>query len=77
MANYGKAKVKLTKCTTKQIKICRKSQTEAILRTEPKNHQDEELPHELFLIIRQKIEIRNAFANSMLTDIKLSKSQLS
>ena len=39
--------------------------------------QDEELPHELFLTIRQKIKIRNAYANNMSTHIKLSKAQLS
>ena len=38
--------------------------------------QDEELPHDLFLI-RQKAKIRNAFSNNMSTDIKLSKAQLS
>ena len=35
------------------------------------------MPHELFLTKRQKIKIRNAFSNNMLTDIKLSKAQLS
>ena len=35
--------------------------------------EDEELPHELLLTTRQKTKIRNAFANNMSTDIKLSK----
>ena len=34
------------------------------------------MPHELFLT-RQTTEIRNAFANNMSTDIKLSKAQIS
>ena len=38
---------------------------------------DEELPHQLFLTIRQTTKIRNAFANNMSTDIKLSKTQIS
>ena len=33
--------------------------------------------HELFLTRRQKTKIRNAFANNMSTDIKLSKTQIS
>ena len=39
-----------------------------------KNFQDTELSHELFLITRQKTKIRNAFANSMLMDIKRRKT---
>ena len=35
------------------------------------------MPHELFLTARQTTKIRNAFANNMSTDIKLSKAQIS
>ena len=42
-----------------------------------KNFEDEELPYELFLTTRQRTIIRNAFANNMSTDIKLSKPQIS
>ena len=42
-----------------------------------KKFADEELQHELFLTTRQKTKVRNAFANNMLADIKLSKAQLS
>ena len=42
-----------------------------------KNFQDEELLHELFLTTRQTTKIRNAVANNMSTDIKLSKAQVS
>ena len=42
-----------------------------------KNFEDEELPHELFLTIRQGTKIRNAFPNYMATDIKVSKAQIS
>ena len=42
-----------------------------------KNFKDEELPHELFLTTKQATKIRNACANNMSTDIKLSKAQIS
>ena len=35
------------------------------------------MPHELFLTTRQTTKMRNAFANNMSTDIKLSKTQIS
>ena len=36
-----------------------------------------DLPHELLLTTRQKTKLRNAFNNSMSTDLKLSKDQIS
>ena len=36
-----------------------------------------DLPHEFLLTTRQKMKLRNAFNNNMLTDIKLSKAQIS
>ena len=35
------------------------------------------MPHELFLTTRQTTKIRNAFANNLSADIKLSKAQIS
>ena len=35
------------------------------------------LPHELLLTTRQKIQVRNAFNNKMSIDLKLSKVQIS
>ena len=35
------------------------------------------LPHELLLTTRQKAKVRNTFNNNMLTDLKLSKAQIS
>ena len=35
------------------------------------------LPHESLLTTKQKTKLRNAFNNNMLTDIKLSKAQIS
>ena len=36
-----------------------------------------DLPHELLLITRQKTKLRNAFNNNMLTNLKLSRAQIS
>ena len=51
--------------------------TETILKLNQKNFEDEELPHELVLAKIQTTRIRNAFANNISTDIKLSKAQIS
>ena len=58
MANYQEMRVNLTNSQLSKLNI---------------DFEDEELPHELFLTTRQKTKIRNAFANNMSTDIKLSK----
>ena len=42
-----------------------------------KKVQGEELPHELFLIIRKEPKIRNALASNMSTNTKLRKAQIS
>ena len=47
------------------------------MRLNKKNFEVDELPHELFLTATQTTKIRNAFANNMSTDIKLSKGQIS
>ena len=36
---------------------------------------ENDVPHELLLITRQKTRLRNAFNNNMSTDLKLSKAQ--
>ena len=77
MENYQEARVKLTDTQLNKLKSAAKNKTETILRINRKNFQDEELPHELFLATRQTTKIRNAFANNMSTDIKLSKDHMS
>ena len=42
-----------------------------------KRFQDEEFPDKVILTTRQKTEIRNAFANNVPMNVKLSKAQLS
>ena len=77
MENYQKARVKLTNTQLNKLKSAVKNKAGTILRLNKKNFEEEELPHELFLTTRQTTKIRNAFANNMLTDIKLSNAQIS
>ena len=58
-------------------KSAAKNKTGAILRINTKNVDDEELPYELFLTTRQTTKTRDAFANNISTDIKLTKTQIS
>ena len=77
MANYENARVKLTYNQTKKLEPAAKNKTGTTLRITKNNFRDEELPHELFLTIRQKAKLRDAFGNDILTDIRLSRAQLS
>ena len=77
MANYQEARVKLTNTQLNKLKSAAKNKTGTTIRLNKKNFEEEELPHELFLTTRQTTRIRNAFANNMLTDINLSKGQIS
>ena len=70
-------RVKLTNTQLNKIKSAAKKKTGTILRITKKYFKDEELPYELFLTTRQIMKLRNAFANNMSTDIKLSKAQTS
>ena len=77
MGNYEKARVPITNTQLNKFKSAAKNKTGITLRIAKKNIQDGELSHELFLTTRQKTKIRNAFANTKSTDIKLSKAQIS
>ena len=68
-------RIKLTNKQLNKIKSAAKNKTGPILWINKKNFQDEELQHKLFLTTRQITKIRNAFANNMSTDTKLSKDQ--
>ena len=61
--------MKLTNTQIKKLKSAAKLNAGTTLRISKKNFQEDELPHELFLI-------RNVFANKMSMDIKLIKSRL-
>ena len=75
MANYQEARIKLTNTQLNKLKSAAKNKTGTISKLNKKNFEDEELPNEL--PTRQTTKIRNAFANNMSTDIKLSKVQIS
>ena len=73
MTNYQEVTVKVTNSQLNKLKSVAKNKAETILRLNKKNFEDEELPHELFLTIRQRTKVRNAFANNMSTEIKLTQ----
>ena len=77
MPNYQEARVKLTGTQLNKLKSAAENKTGKILRIKKKNFEDEELQHELFLATRQTNKMRNAFANNMSLDMKLSKAQIS
>ena len=52
MFNYQETRVKITNTRLKKLESAAKCQTGTISRTNKKNVQDGELPHELFLTIR-------------------------
>ena len=76
IANYKEAKVKLRTTQLSKLKSTAKNKTKN-LRLNKKNFQNEELPDKLFLKTRQTTKIRNAIAQNLSTDIKLSKTQIS
>ena len=77
MTSYQEAKIKLTNTQLNKLKSAAKSNTGIILRLTKENFKNEELPHELFLTTRQTTKIRNAFANHVSIDVRLSKAQVS
>ena len=76
MVEYGKVNVKLSDNQLKKLKIAVKNKTGTTLRITFKIFNGNNLSHELLLTTRQKTKVRNAF-NNMLTDLKLSKAQIS
>ena len=75
MVSYQEARLKLNNTQLNKLKSAAKNKTGTILRLNKKTFEDEELSHELFLTTRQTTKIRNAFANNMKTDVKLSRAQ--
>ena len=58
MANYSEARVKLTVTQLNKLKSTAKNKTGTTLRLTKKNFEDEELPHQLFLITRHTTNIK-------------------
>ena len=77
MVEYDKVNVKLSDLQFNRQKTAVKNNAGVILRMNIKMFNENNLPHELLLTTRQKPKLRNAFGNKMLTNIKLSKAQIS
>ena len=69
MVEYSKVNVKLSDTQLKKLKTAVKNKTGAALRTSLKMFNGTDLPHELLLTTRQKTKLRNAFSNTMSTDL--------
>ena len=74
MVECCKVDVKLTDTQLKKLKTAVKNKTRTTLRMSLKMFDENDLPHELLLITRQKAKVRNAFNNNMSTDLKFSKA---
>ena len=75
MVEYSKINVKLTDTQLKKnLKTAVKDKTGTTLNL--KMFDGNNLPHKLLLTTRQKTKLRNAFNNSISTDLKLSKAQI-
>ena len=79
MTQYNSLNVKLSNSQLNKLKSAIKNETEVVLRLLSNMIGDNEtnFPHKLLLSNRQVSKLRKAFANHSLTDIKLSKTQLS
>ena len=77
MVEYSKANVKLTDTQPKKLKTSVKNKTGTTLRMSLEMFDGNDLPHEMLLTIRQKAKLRNSFNSNMLTDLKLSRAQIS
>ena len=79
IANYKEVRVKLTNAHLFKLKSTVKDKIEATLKINEKDSQDQELPRELLLTIRQKKKKkkRNVFGSNMSKNIKLFKTQIS
>ena len=77
MAEYSNVNVKLWDTQLKKLKTVVTNKTETTVRVSLKMFDGNYLPHELLLTTRQKTKLRNAFNDSMSTDLKLSKVQIS
>ena len=74
---YDKVNVRLSDSQLNKPKSAIKNQTGITLRMNIKNVEGSNLPHGLLQTTRQKANLRNAFENNLLTDIKLYKTQIS
>ena len=81
MAQYNNLNVKLSNSQLNKLKSEMKNKSEVVLRFSSNmigdSNDKTNFPHELLLTNRQVANLCKAFANYLLTDVKLSKTQLS
>ena len=79
MTQYNSLNVKLSNSQLNKFKSAIKNENEVVLRLSSNMIGDNEtnFPHKLLLTNRQVANLRKAFANYLLTDIKLSKTEFS
>ena len=65
MVEYSKVNVKLSDTQLKKLKTAVKNKTRTTLRMSLKILDENDLPYEFSLTIRQKTKLRNAFNNNM------------
>ena len=77
MVEYNTVNVKLLNLQLNKLKSAVKNKQGTTLRINARMFSANNLPHELLLTTRQTAKLRNAIEDNMLTDIKLSKAQIS
>ena len=77
MVEYERVNLKLSNQQIKKLKEAVKSNNGTTLRIGNKNFNKTDLMHEFFLTQTQIYKLREKVDNSMSTDIKLSKAQIS
>ena len=77
MLECNRVNAKLSDSQLNKLKRDVKNKQETTLRLNARMLSANNLPHELLLTTRQTTKLRNAIENKMLTDIKLSKTQIS
>ena len=79
MTQYNSLRVKLPNSQHNKLKSAIKNETEVVLRLSSNMIGDNQthFPQKLLLTNRKVANLRKAFTNYLLNDIKLSKSQLS
>ena len=77
MTQYNSLNVKLSNSQLNKLKSAIKNKTEVVLRLSSSMVGDDEtnFPYKLLLTNRQAANLRKAFVNKSLVDIKLSKTQ--
>ena len=81
MTQYNSLNVKLSNSQLSKLKSTIKNEGDLVLRLSPnmisESNDESNFPHKLLLTNRQVLNIRKAFANNTLADIKFSKTHLS